>query len=83
MEDLACEHNQDLAKREDDHLKRIFKEREQYVELFSIKPKYENALEKIKQQGRTIIFQRDELNVMIKLYAKYDKRGLSSCPPGL
>jgi hypothetical protein len=44
---VVKKHNQEFIKQEDDHLKRVFKEREQHLELYNIKPKYENALEKI------------------------------------
>jgi hypothetical protein len=82
-ERMAREHHRDFVKQEDDHLKRVFREREQHVELYNIKPMYDNALEKIKQQSETIVFQREELNAMLKRLAKYAKREMSSYPQGL
>ena len=82
-DDLRDQYAAAQSKFEQEHMDRLFEEREDHCKLYGIDAKFQSAEKKIKEQQDTIVFQRDELNIMLERINKYHKLELKDYPADL
>lgn len=80
---MLDQHNKELNSLEKFYKDRFFNEREKYVELFDLEPKYKAELQKNKDKQDSIDFMRGEINIMLNKMAKYAKKEFGRYPQTL
>jgi hypothetical protein len=61
----------DMTKQNDQHLKRVLKERERHLQLYSIEAEADSLRSKNESHWNTIIEQRDEIKALLVRISKY------------